>query len=309
MIEVTSRIIGRILFGADMAAAIPRLMRASFVNEAVMMRGLVPHAMPMWVPTPSNRRLIAGLAEIRGVVAEIVAARRMLQTEEPSDDMLGLLLEAQGDEDPDDRLSDQEVADQVLVFLLAGHETTATTLACGLIELARSELWQEAIASELTHVLNGRPPTAHDVAALPVTGWTVRETMRLYPAAHSVGRLAEQDDVLCGHRIPAGAAVIISPWAVHHSPKLWHQPDVFDPRRFDLPVGQHPGAHRFAWFPFGADPHTCVGMQLALLELPLVLATILQTLRVRTTLSSIPLLPAISLRPADPLPVQLQSRR
>ena len=307
MIELTSRIIGRILFGADMSATVPRIMRVAFVNEAVMMRGLVPHAMPMWVSTPANRRLIAGLAEMRAVVADIVTARRANRTDQRSDDMLGLLLEARDDENSRDRLSDQEVADQVLVFLLAGHETTATTLACGLIELARSGQWQQAIRSELAQVLDGRPPTASDVNALPMTGWAAREAMRMYPAAHSVGRSAERDDVLCGHRIPAGSAVIISPWAVHHSPTVWDQPDVFDPRRFDLPVGRHPGGHRYAWFPFGAGPHTCVGMQLAMLEVPLVLATILQTLRVTTELSSIPLLPAISLRPAAELPVRLES--
>ena len=306
MVEVTSRIIGRILFGADMSAALPRLMRVAFVNEAVMMRGLVPHAVPMWVPTPSNRRLVAGLAEMRAVVADIVTARRANRTDQSSDDMLGLLLEARDDVDSRDRLSDQEVADQVLIFLLAGYETTATTLACGLIEVARSEEWQEAIRSELSRVLDGRPPTAGDVAALPMMGWAVREVMRMYPAAHSVGRRAERDDVICGHRIPAGSAVVISPWAVHHSPKVWDRPDIFDPGRFDLPDGRYPGDHRYAWFPFGAGPHTCVGMQLALLEAPLVLATILQTFRVRTELSSIPLIPAISLRPAAPLPVRLE---
>ena len=129
----------------------------------------------------------------------------------------------------------------------------------------------------------------------------------MYPAVHSVGRRVERDDVLCGHRIPAGSAVIISPWAVHHSPKVWNQPDVFDPSRFDLTDGRLPGGHRYAWFPFGAGPRTCVGMQLALLEAPLVLATVLQAFRVGTELSSIPLLPAISLRPAAPLPVRLES--
>ncbi len=306
MIEVTSRIIGRILFGADMSAAIPRIMRVAFVNEAVMMRGLVPHAMPMWVPTPSNRRLIAGLGEMRGVVADIVTARRSGRAEQPTDDMLGLLLEARDDQNSRDRLSDQEVADQVLIFLLAGHETTATTLACLLIELARSGQWQEAVRSELSQVLVGRPPKASDLSTLPMTGWAVREAMRMYPAAHSVGRSAERDDVLCGHRIPAGSSVIVSPWAIHHSPKVWDQPDVFDPGRFDLPDGRHPGGHRYAWFPFGAGPHTCVGMQLAMLEAPLVLATVLQTFRVRTDLSAIPLTPAISLRPAAELPVRLE---
>ena len=272
-----------------------------------MMRGLFPHAIPMWMPTPGNRRLTAGLAEMRGVVADIVAARRAnADRSDASDDMFGSAAGRSGTTRIlTDRLTDQEVADQVLIFLLAGHETTATTLACGLIELARSAHWQEAVQAELSSVLDGRAPTAADVAQLPRTGWAVREAMRMYPAAHSVGRRVERDDVLCGHRIPAGSNVVIAPWTVHHSPKVWNQPEVFDPSRFDLPDGSLPGGHRYAWFPFGAGPHTCVGMQLALLEAPLVLATILQAFRVSTDLTGIPLQPAVSLRPAAPLPVRL----
>ncbi len=306
MIEVTARIIGRIMFGADMTTAIPRIMAVSFVNEALLMRGLTPHAIPMWVPTPGNRRLSAGLTEIRAVVADIVSARRAAGGEQPSDDMLGLLLEARDAENSDDRLSDREVAAQVLIFLLAGHETTATTLACALAELARSQQWQQTVRTELAQVLGARPPAGSDVAELPVTGRVVREAMRLYPAAHTVGRRAEEADVICGHRIPAGANVVVSPWVVHHSPKLWERPGVFDPGRFDVPDGHHPGGHRYAWFPFGAGPHTCVGMQLAMLEAPLVLATILQAFRVRTQLTSVPVLPAITLRPATPLPIRLE---
>jgi cytochrome P450 len=222
--------------------------------------------------------------------------------------MLGMLLSAADDENSEDRLSDAEVADQVLIFLLAGHETTASTLACGLVELARSRRWQSVVHDELDDVAGGREPSSAVIAALPWIGRVVRESMRLYPAAHSVSRRALQDVVLCGYRIPAGSDVIISPWAIHRSPAVWRDPEIFDPRRFDLTDGQIPGGHRYAWIPFGAGPHTCVGMQLALLEAPLVLATILQTFSVTTSLTEIPLLAAVSLRPAAPLPLRLAAR-
>jgi cytochrome P450 len=130
--------------------------------------------------------------------------------------------------------------------------------------------------------------------------------MRLYPAAHSIGRSTTADEVLQGYRIPAGSAIVLSPWAVHRSPKIWSDPDTFDPRRFDVPAGQFPGGHKYAWFPFGAGPHACIGMQLAMLEAPIVLATILQNYRLSTTVQSIPLQAAVTLRPAQPLPVHLQ---
>lgn len=307
MIGITSRIIGRVLFGADMTAAIPRIMNASYVNEALLRRGIMPHATPMWLPTPANRRLSTGLTEIRSVVSEIVAERRA-KPSAAGTDLLGLLLTARDEENLDDRLSDAEVADQVLIFLLAGHETTATTLACALVELARSSTWQSTVQDELKQVVHGPMVSAEEVSALPWTGRVVREAMRLYPSAHSIGRLSVEDDVLVGYRIPAGSAVVMSPWAIHRSPKIWPQPDVFDPRRFDLPAGQFPGGHRYAWFPFGAGPHTCIGMQLAQLEAAIVLATILQAFRVTTSLPSIPLTAAVTLRPATALPVRLQDR-
>jgi cytochrome P450 len=149
--------------------------------------------------------------------------------------------------------------------------------------------------------------SADDLADLPWTLRAVREAMRLYPAAHSIGRSNTSDEILNGYRISAGSAIVISPWAIHRSPKIWPDPDTFDPRRFDVPAGQFPGGHKYAWFPFGAGPHACIGMQLAMLEIPVVLATILQTYRLSTTVSSIPLEAAISLHPAEPLPVHLHS--
>ena len=306
MIDLASRIIGRILFGADMSGTISQIMHFSYVNDLLRKRGIAPHKPPMWVPTAANRRLSEGLRGLRGLVADIVNQRRANESDEPANDMLGLLLAARDDENPGHRLTDIEVADQVLIFLIAGHETTATTLACSLVELARSPEWQSRVRGELREVVGDRAPTGADVPALHLTGWVARESMRLYPPAHSIGRRATADDVICGYRIPAGGIVVISPWTLHRSAKVWSDPDSFVPSRFDLAHGQFPGGHRYAWFPFGAGPHTCVGMQLALTEASLVLATILQAFRVTTTVESIPVRAAVSLRPSTPLPIRLE---
>lgn len=306
MIDLASRIIGRILFGADMTGTISQIMHFSYVNDLLRKRGIAPHKPPMWVPTAVNRRLSTGLRGLRGLVADIVAQRRATQSDAPVNDMLGLLLAARDDENPGHRLTDTEVADQVLIFLIAGHETTATTLACSLVELARSPHWQSAVHSELREVLGTRVPTGADVSALHLTGQVARESMRMYPPAHSIGRRVGADDIVCGYRIPAGGVVVISPWTVHRSPKVWRDPNTFDPTRFDVQHGQPPGGHRYAWFPFGAGPHTCVGMQLALMEAPLVLATILQAFGVSTQIQSIPVRAAVTLRPSTPLPIRLE---
>jgi cytochrome P450 len=305
MTELTSRVIGRILFGADMTAALPKLVKFKFVNESVGRRGFAPHPTPAWLPTAANRRLAAGLGGLREVVDDIIVQRVNNPTSGQARDMLGLLLNSRDAENIDDRMTETEVTDQVLIFLLAGHDTTATTLACLLVELARSPHWQQAVRDELTQVLDGRPATANDLANLPWTLNAVREAMRLYPPAHGIGRSNAHDEILDGYRIPAGSTIAVNPWTVHRSPKIWDDPDTFDPRRFDLPPGQLPGGHKYAWFPFGAGPHACIGMQLAMLETPIVLATILQNYRLSTSLQSIPLEAAITLHPAAPLPVQL----
>jgi cytochrome P450 len=242
--DLTSRIIGRDLFGADMTTALPQMLKFKFVNDAILQRGFAPHPTPMWVPTRANRRLTSGLALLREVVDGIIAERRTRPASEQTQDMLGLLLNFRDAENSQDRMSDAEVADQVLIFLLAGHDTTASTLACLLVELARAPKWQQTVRDELKRVLAGRPATADDMAGLPWTVRAVREAMRLYPAAHSIGRSNANDEVLNGHRIPAGSAIVVSPWTVHRSPKIWDNPETFDPRRFDLPTGQFPGDHK-----------------------------------------------------------------
>ena len=139
MIEVASRISGRILFGADMTKAFDLLKQFRRINDQLLRRAVTPHPLPVWVPTPANRRLSNGLGEVRRIVADLISERRAQRSSPATDDMLGLLLAARRNaEDPADRLSDAEVADQAMLFLLAGHDTTSVTLACTLLQLSLS---------------------------------------------------------------------------------------------------------------------------------------------------------------------------
>ena len=308
MIEVASRISGRILFGADMTKAFDLLKRFRRINDQLLRRAVTPHPLPTWVPTPANRDLNRGLSEMRRIVDELIAQRRA-QRAPPSDgDMLGLLLAARDAEDVTDRLSNSEVADQVMLFLLAGHDTTAVTLACTLVQLAQSAGWQEILREEVDAALAGHPPSAADVDQLAWTGRAIREAMRMYPAAHGMARSTRHDEILGGYRIPAGSWIEVSPWGVHHSPAVWEDPDRFDPRRFNVQPGQFPGGHRYAWFPFGAGPRACIGMQIATLEVQIVIATILQAFTISTPLAVTPVHAAITLQPTGALSIQLSDR-
>lgn len=308
MVEVTSRVIARVLFGADVGRAVPQLQRFGLVNAEVLRRAVAPHPSPRWLPTRANRRLRTQLDGIRAVVDDVISTRRQAGPAGTAtdQDMLGLMLAAQDEETGGEPLSDTEVAEQVMLFLLAGFETTAASLACTLLELTRSPRWQTTVREELTGVLHGRPPTPADLPQLPWTGRVVREGLRLYPAAHGIGRSAASDQELGRYSVPPGSWVEVSPWAVHRSPGVWPDPEVFDPRRFDLPAGQHPGGHKHAWIPFGAGPRACVGLHLALLEMQVLLGTVLQRYVLTSPLTSVPVRAAITLQPAGPLLVRLE---
>ena len=305
MVGFTVRFIVRVLLGVDVHDALPALHAAEpGFNQGVRRRSISPRPLPMWVPTGTNRRLAAAIRDHRALVDGIVARRRLVEA--GGEDLLGLLLAAR-DPGPDgeEALSDTEITDQVLAFLLAGHETTATVLALALLRLAADPSWQQVLHDEIDTVVGDRPPCAEDLPRLVWTDRVVREVLRLWPSAPTTVRLAPDGDVVMGHRLPPGAVVLVSPYATHHSPDLWPEPDRFDPARFIDPL---PGGHRYAWIPFGAGAHACVGAQLAMVEAVLGLTVLLQRFRLSADLTEPPLDVGIVLRPAGPLPVRVSPR-
>jgi cytochrome P450 len=131
---------------------------------------------------------------------------------------------------------------------------------------------ERRLRQELDEVLDGRPPTVDDLPKLPYTTMVIQETLRLYPAAWMIGRMPLGDDEIGGYHIPAGSTVWMSQYVTHRHPDFWEEPNGFDPERFR----DHPPP---AYFPFGAGPRVCIGNNLALLEARLVIATVLQRLR------------------------------
>jgi cytochrome P450 len=188
----------------------------------------------------------------------------------PVPDLLDLLLEG---EDPKSgrRMTTSELRDNLLTFIVAGHETTALTLSWALYLCAFDPQVQAAARDEAMAVLGGRAATQADIARLPLTRQIIDETLRLYPPAAFLSRTAQRADTLCGREILPGDTVVLPIYALHRHHMLWNDPDRFDPTRFVEPKA----IERFAYLPFGDGPRVCIGANFALQEAVIILATLL----------------------------------
>jgi cytochrome P450 len=230
---------------------------------------------------------------------ELVAARRSAG-DTGGTDLLSRLLRAR---DGDALLSDDEVREQVLVFLLAGHETTSTALTFALHLLGRHPDVQDAVRAEVRDVVGEGRPTASATASLPLTTAVLRETMRLYPSAPFISRLAVADDEVLGHRIEAGTTVVLAPWTIHRHPDFWDDPMSFDPSRFAPDAEAAARRHRYAWMPFGGGPRACIGQHFSMVEALLSLVLLLRDHRVTSVAGSdhLPVDALITLFPTRPV--------
>jgi cytochrome P450 len=305
MVEYTLRTVGRVLFGADVDDAIP-VVRATFpvLNTYVRRRGLSPLRLPRRWPTPGRVRAAAAQRALYGVVDDIIDRRSSASA--PGRDLISLLLAAR-DPETGAPMSHQEVRDQVLIFLLAGHETTSTALTFTMHLLGRHPDVQAAVHREIVDVLAGKAPRATDIGRLSLTEMAIKEAMRLYPPAYSLGRIAEHEVSIAGQRIPAGSIILLSQWAMHRRPDLWPEPQRFDPSRFEPAAEQ--ARPRYAYFPFAGGLRGCIGGHFAMTESIVAIATLLARFSVSSEPPDIPLSTDITLRPVGPVLCRLELRQ
>jgi cytochrome P450 len=320
MTELTLDVVGRALFGTTLVSAADRLRPAVGLGMdtavgAARLQSLF--ALPRWavdgigrfvfrspVLPPSVRRIQRAMRTIDDVVREIVAARRADPQADPSD-MVGLLLSAR---DVDGgSMSDAQVRDELVTFMLAGHETTANALAWLWYLLAQNADCRDRLTAEVDAVVGQRTPTAADASALVWTGACVQEALRLFPPAWILEREATVDDVVGGFEVRKGTTAFLPIYAVHRDERWWPEPLRFDPERF---LGEPDRARpRCAYLPFGAGRRACIGSQFALLEATLIAATIAQRYRL-DLIDGVTVEPeaTVTLRPKGGLPLGLHRR-
>jgi cytochrome P450 len=330
MSALSLEIAGRALFGADLTGDAEEIRRSMTAGQWA---GIAATFLPLsWGPR-STRMLRTAIHRIArtpegvdGIARRMIAARRAAGAaapaaasadgtradgtggQRPSHDLLAILLAAR--DEGGVPLNDTEIQDELITFLLAGHETSANTLCWALALLSAYPAARGRLTAELDTVLGDREPEAADAAQLPWTRAVVAEALRLYPPAWTIERDAVRGNDAAGVLIPARSTVAILPYLIQRHPEFWPNPVAFDPGRF-LPGGHGDPAtrHRYAYIPFGGGRRACIGSAFAELEVTLVLATILRRYQPELTASGMPRpLAQITLRPGRRLPMRLRRR-
>jgi cytochrome P450 len=256
---------------------------------------------PFFLPGERSRRMREALAFLDRRVERMIADRRASGLDRS--DLLTALLRAR-DEDDGTLMSDKQVRDEILTLFIAGHETTASGLAWSLYLLARHPDALARVRAEVD-ALEGREIGFTDLPGLGQALQVFKEALRLYPPIAVFGRQAIADVEVAGCSVPRGTVLLVSPYTVHRRPEVWPDPERFDPDRF-TPEAEA-ARPRCAYLPFSAGPRTCIGNHFALMEGPIVLATLLQHASFELAADR-PIEPEVSatLRPKGGMPMRVR---
>ena len=293
MVTATFDVISDVTFSGESGfdrAAVHRAIDI-YISDAGKVSLFDVLGLPDWIPRPGRNLAANGMGDMKDAADRVINARQA-ERSHGVPDLLDLLLDG---EDPKSgrRMTTEEIRDNLLTFIVAGHETTALTLAWSLYLCAFDPTVQARARDEAQTVLQGRAATADDVPNLPYIRQIIDEALRLYPPAAIVSRTALAQDTLCDTPINPGDTVIIPIYALHRSHLLWDEPDRFAPDRWAN--GTKPD--RYAYLPFGDGPRICIGASFAVQEAVIILATLLERFRFK------------SVKGVDPDPVMIITLR
>ena len=308
MATLTAEIICRTIFGPRLGAEHATEIIASFSayqREVHHLDLAYMLGIPDWLPRFQSRSARRAARRIIAVLDHIIQlCEERLASGEPS--MMRLLLEAR-DPDTGGALDRTALRNEAAVIFMAGHETTANSLAWTWFLLSQAGDAEERLHAELSAVLGSRLPTLDDVPRLVFTRAVFEEALRLYPPVPLLGRQAMRDEVIHDRPIPAGSLLAVVPWLLHRNKRLWGLPDHFVPERF-LPENAAL-RQRYSYVPFSVGPRVCAGQAFGLTEAILCLATLAQRSRLRLVPGTVvEPIGRLSLRPGERLPMRVEPR-
>jgi len=307
MMGLTLDIAVRTLFGTTLPGEAAQVGRAmTFLMRYSLRRQRLPVRVPETWPTPNNNRARQELAFMDSLVYRIISERQAANGGAAHhDDLLALLMDAMDDDGS--HMTPQQLRDETMTLFIAGHETTGQMLTWTWYALSRNPEVAERLYDELHGVLGGRAPEVGDLQRLPYLQAVMNESLRLYPPAYVLARMAIEPCQIGGYEIPLGATILLAPWVTHRDPRFFEDPEAYRPERWLDGLAQRLPAG--AYFPFGDGPRRCIGQGFALMEAAIVIATTAQRFR----LSLLPGQdvtpePLVTLRPRNHIHMKLHAR-
>ncbi len=303
MSQLTLEIVAKVLFGAEAGGMIKDARRAIGPIMEFNTRGWSLMPFLRYLPTPLNLRYWLAVRRLERIVQAILHEHKGA---EGGEDLLSALRQAR--DENGNGMSERQLRDEVMTLLLAGHETTALALCWTFYLLACNPMVEGRIREETQRVLGARLPQASDLARLPYAGGVVKESLRLYPPAYAIARVAARDLSVGGFCVPKGSSLVMSQWVTHRDPRYFENPEAFIPERWTDEFSKR--LPSFAYFPFGGGPRVCIGASFAMVEAALLLVTILKKFHFELMPSqTISPVPAITLHPGDELKVILHKHQ
>lgn len=255
--------------------------------------------LPEWLPTPSRWRFERSVETLHEEVDRLLA-----EADEDGDDFVSMLAHAHdGDGYPH---STDEIRDQLVGMIFAGHETTALVLAFAWYLLSEHPRVRQRFHAELDDVLGGKRPTMEDLPDLSYTECVLKETMRLYPPIHGLPRETARPVDVGDYRLPKGATVLLSTYLIHRDERFFEDPLSFRPERWEGDLESC--IPDFAYFPFGGGPRRCLGQQFAMVEAKAVLGTVARRYELDYVVGELELNPQMTMNPAGNLPMRATER-
>ena len=307
MMRLTLAIVGKTLFDADVESDAPDVGEAM----SVAMESFETLTLPFFellqkLPLPRLRRFDDARTKLDRIIYRLIEDRRRSGIDRG--DLLSMLLLAQDEEGDGGQMSDAQLRDELMTIFLAGHETTANALTWTWYLLSQHPEVEKKLHRELDDVLRSEPPNFADVASLPYTEKVLSESMRLYPPAWAIGRLATVDCEIGGYAIARRSLVVMSQFVMHRDSRYYDDPLRFDPERWSGEARE--SRPQFSYFPFGGGPRRCIGEGFAWMEGILLIATLAQKWRLGLVPHHpIALKPVITLRPKHGMKMTLIRRQ
>lgn len=307
MMRLTLGIVGKTLFDADVVSDAQQVGEAMTVVMDLFNIITIPFfELLQKLPLPQLRRFDNAKARLDAIIFRLIEERRRSGADRG--DLLSMLLLAQDTEGDGGAMTDEQLRDEVMTIFLAGHETTANALTWTWYLLSQNPEAEAKLHAEIDRVLEGRLPTFEDVAQLKYTEMVLAESMRLYPPAWAIGRLAMNESEIGSYVVPKKSLVLMSQYVMHRDPRYFPEPLRFDPDRWTAEARE--SRPQFSYFPFGGGPRRCIGEGFAWMEGILLIATLAQQWQMRLVANHpVALKPVITLRPKYGMRMMLTRRQ